>query len=104
MLSNVTVNVYICSHLFVSLMIARCEPKNVGDVVQNSKVHITRLSDCRWIVTNSDKIHQRCKILIALCIVYLRTTDLNYRVITVHKYVFCFNRLKYSGKTMYHIF
>jgi hypothetical protein len=66
-LSNVIVNVYICSLLFVSLMIGPCEPKHAGDVMQNRKVHLTKLGECRWIVINSDKIHGQCKILIALC-------------------------------------
>lgn len=56
MLSNVIVNLYIFSLLFVSPMIARYETKHVGDVMQNSKVYITKLSECRWIVTYSDKI------------------------------------------------
>lgn len=55
MLSKVIVKVYTRSLLFVSLMIARYEPKHVWDVAQNSKVYITKLSECRWIVTNSDK-------------------------------------------------
>jgi len=51
---------YTKRHIFI----ARCEPQHVGDVVmQNSKMHITKLSECIWIVTNSDKIHGQCKIL-----------------------------------------
>jgi len=67
MLSNVIVNVYMWSLLFVSLMMARCEPKHVAYVMQNSKVHIIKLGESRWIVTNSVKIHGQAKILIAVC-------------------------------------